>query len=105
MNVAVATKMSKRELAKKNSSSGPRSRPSLRNGLSFCGSVVMRAWCSAARPRPQSGFEPDDGAGEIVGGEWRQIVDTLTDADEVHRHGEFLGDGDQNAAPGGAVEL
>src|SRR5580700_5482155 len=110
MKVAVATKMSNRELAKKNSSSGPRSRASLRNGLSFCGSVVMAtlswtAWCSAARPRTQSGIQPDDGAGEIVGREWRQILDALADADEVHRHGEFLGDGDENAAAGGAVEL
>src|SRR6476646_5185203 len=46
MNVAVATKMPYLELAKKNSASGPRSKASLRNGLS-CGFAV---WVSVMVP-------------------------------------------------------
>jgi len=40
MNTAVPPKMPSREFATKNSSSGPMSRPSLRNGLSFGLSVM-----------------------------------------------------------------
>src|SRR5580704_16469175 len=105
MKVAVATKMSKRELAKKNSTSGPRSRASLRIGLSW-GLGVMSGVCVARRaPFHNSRFEPDQGAGKFVRRERRQIVDALADADEMYRHFKLLGDGDQNAAAGGAVEL
>src|ERR1700722_10038880 len=105
MKVAVATKMSKRELAKKNSTSGPRSRASLRIGLSW-GLGVMSGVCVARRALfHNSRFEPNQGAGKFMRRERRQIVDPLADADEMHRHFEPLGDGDQNAAAGGAVEL
>src|SRR5580693_3859640 len=105
MNVAVATKMSKCELAKKNSTSGPRSRASLRIGLSW-GFGVMSGVCVARRALfHNSRFKPDQGTGEVVRRERRQIVDALAEADEMHRHFEPLRDGDQNAAAGGAVEL
>src|SRR5580704_5435996 len=109
MKVAVATKMSKRELAKKNSTSGPRSRASLRIGLS-CGFGVMSGVCVArralfAKSRIEPAIEPYHGTGKIPRRERRQIVDALADADEMHRHFELLRDGDQNAAAGGTVEL
>src|SRR6516162_5682393 len=43
--------------------------------------------------------------GKIPRREWRQIVHALADADEMHRNLEFRGDGDQDAAARGAVEL
>src|SRR5580700_6861194 len=48
MKVPVATKMSKRELAKKNSASGPRSRASLRSGLSCGFAACVLAACAFA---------------------------------------------------------
>ena len=61
-------------------------------------------------PPPVSGLsamssEPRQRPGEILGVERLEIVDLLADADEMHRQAVFRGDGDENAAAGGAVEL
>src|ERR1700758_1134802 len=94
MKVAVAVKMPKRELAKKNNSSGPRSSASLRYRLGCRGlAVICGVVCSATRRRTQSGIQPDQGAAEIVRRERCQIVNAFAQADEMHRHFELLGDG------------
>src|SRR6476646_3432828 len=103
-----------RELARKNSSNGPRSSTSLSTGLS-CGFFAFIA-AHLARPRRNChrasrlagemfSFDSGDRPGEVPGREWREIVDTLPDADEVNRQAEFRGDGDQDAAARRAVEL
>ena len=127
MNTAVATKMPARgpvasaagrigvsqgansaglELAKKNSTSGPRSSASLSQGLSVA-VFVLGHWLPNCEPvdEPSVIGSPGDGAGEILGREGREIVDALADADEMHRQREFPRDGHENAAARGAVEL
>src|SRR5437016_10457579 len=182
MNTAVATKMptrspeatsagrmgdtkgrnsAGRELARKNSPSGPRSSTSLSTGLScgfcavgffgFMGGVcnwdreellscpgrVERSplakrnesrdpaqesrsatpFASKHRVAPGSRlfavawpghdplFNPRNRAREIVGGKRREIVDPLAHADEVHGQPVLGGNGHQNPAARGAVEL
>src|SRR5262245_15420334 len=82
-----------RELAKKNSSSGPRSSTSLRPGLSCgfsCVVIVMFLDTSIAQPR--------DRPREILGLEGREIVDALAYADEVHGQAVFRRDRHEDAA-------
>ena len=100
MNTAVATKMPERSpvatavgmigerkgwnsagfaLAKKNSTSGPRSSASLRNGLSCCFPVIAISL-----------FDSRDRAGEIFCSKGREIVDALAETDEMNRQREFL---------------
>src|SRR6185437_3457023 len=109
-------------LMAKNSTSGPISSVSLRMGLSFCFSDIvsfifaaLRGFVSrvcsaplraALRPGTRTpSLQPHYRPGEIARGEWCQVVDTLADADEVHRQFEAVGDGDEDAAARGAVEL
>src|SRR3984957_15927291 len=110
MKVAVATKMPKCELAKKNNASGPRSSASLRSGLSWGFAAIRAVVCSATRSPAQSGIEPgriqsNHGAGEVARRKRRKIVDAFANADEVHRNREFRRDGDEDAAARGAVEF
>src|ERR671935_1820285 len=101
-----------REFARKNSTNGPRSSPSLSAGLS-CGFFAFiaadLAWpqrnCHRASRSGESSFDSGDRLGEVLGREGREIVDALPDADEVNRQAEFRGDRDQDAAACRPVEL
>src|SRR5580765_6541719 len=53
----------------------------------------------------KASLESRERAAEIPGRERRQIVDALANADEMDRQFEFLGNGNQDAAARGAVEL
>src|ERR1700738_5623979 len=91
MNAPVATNRWNLALAIKKTTSGPSSVASLNSG---CGVVLSI-----------SAFNPCDRLREIARGERREIVDTLADADEVHRQFVFFGECHQDAAARGAVEL
>src|ERR1039458_7020557 len=96
MKAPVAAKMPNFELAAKNSTSGPMSSTSLRMGLScFLSAIIIF----------NSRIQPNYGAREIARGERAEILDALTDADEMHRQAEAGGDRHQDAAARGAVEL
>src|ERR1700747_2271812 len=109
-----------RELARKNSSNGPRSSTSLRRGLSSAFFAVMGAVCSLPdrqlpcrpglhRHRPSAedtiSFNPRDRPREILRRERCKVVDTFAHADEMHRQAVFRRNGNQDAAARGAVEL
>src|SRR5882762_6769511 len=91
MKAPVATNRLPLALATKNTSSGPSSVASLNSGCGWVLSILA--------------FDSCDRVGEIPRGERRQVVDTLADADEVHRQFELLRQCHQNAAARGAVEL
>src|ERR1700691_5251242 len=95
INVAVAVKIPKRELAKKNRTSGPKSRAIFTIGFSGGFTLSVMPISSAAAPRIQSRSCSGDGAGEVTRRKWRQIVDSLADTDKMHRHAELAGDGDE----------
>src|SRR4029077_8168656 len=92
-------------LATKNTSNGPSSMASLVASAApdsaFCGRAEGAASGSCGIARVQTG----DGAGKILGVEGLQIVDAFADADAANRQAEALGDGRENAAARGAVEL
>src|SRR5580704_12879869 len=91
MNAPVATNKWNFRLTTKKTTNGPSSVVSLNSG---CGVVLSML-----------AFNPCDSLREIPRGERRQIVDTLADADEMHRQSMLLRQRDQNAAARRAVEF
>src|SRR4051812_819539 len=110
-----------RVLARKNTSSGPRSSVSFRPGLSWalagmgrCLPCLLAVVIRAGGMREPgihgvkmtaSTVHPRNGLGEILGGKGREIVDALAHADEMHGQAVFVRDGDEDSAARGAVEL
>src|SRR6185312_2417641 len=50
-------------------------------------------------------LDPCNGLRKVSGGEWREILDALADADEMHRKPVLFRQRHQDAATRGAVEL
>src|SRR5436190_23882656 len=91
MNAPVATNRLNFALAMKNTMSGPSSVASLNTGCGWVLSILAFNSCNRV--------------GKIPRGERREVVDAFTDADEVHRQLELLGQRHQDAAARGAVEF
>src|SRR5450830_1913963 len=96
MKAPHATKIPKRALTAKNSTSGPMSSTSLRMGLSCFFSAMVLSYLR---------LQPNYGARKITRGEGGKIFHALADADEMHRQAEAGGNRHQDAAARGAVEL
>src|ERR1700732_542520 len=91
MNAPVATNRWNLALAIKNTTSGPSSVASLNSG---CGTALF-----------MSAFNSCNRLCKVARRERREVVDTFTDTNEVHRKLVFFRQRHQNAAARGAIEF
>src|SRR5579872_2968149 len=100
INAPVATNRLNLAFATKKTSKGPNSVASLNSGCGWVLSITHSRFLFDA-----SCVDPRDRLGKITGGEGREIVDPLADADEMHRQFVFLRQRHQDSAARGAIEL